>query len=261
MVLDDLEFALKILQQTENIQSLAIIINSPVLRLSFTDILRRFEMIRIAPRAKDLSLQLHGNVSRIGPTELDLLWTYWPEITKLHVDIRGNFSGTTFRPCQLPSLKELHIWTWQQLSIGLGSPIETLVISYLTSDVLETPPSMDLMKKMFAALSPTLLRLDVVVWGRTSSTSAMVFLLEQCPNIEWVNFRSRSVVNIPLLERAKCVSIVKALSRVPRLKYLGILDHIMPRDFQEFSAQCFDAAPNLELITFSDDTLPISRQR
>lgn len=62
------------------------------------------------------------------------------------------------------------------------------------------------MKGMLAALSPTLLRLDVTVWGRAGakSTPAMVFLLEECPNIECVNLYVRSPFNFLLLEGGMC---------------------------------------------------------
>lgn len=87
-------------------------------------------MVHVAPHAESLSIQLQYHTSPIGLAELDLLWTNRPELTKLHIDIPGDFTHITFRPCRLPSLKELHAWSWEQMLVGLGSPIETLTISY-----------------------------------------------------------------------------------------------------------------------------------
>jgi hypothetical protein len=211
MVLDDLEFALKTLQYMGNIECLVIFIDCSLPKVSFQHVMERFEMIPVAPLAKDLSLTLR-RISTMGPTDLDSLWINHPQLTTLRIDIRGIPDSVTFQPCRLPSLKQLRVWTWGQISVGLGSPIEKLTVSYFSLETSSNPQSMDSMRKMLTAMSPTLLRLDVDVWGPPeSSTSAMVFFLEQCPNLEYVKFRSQS--NTPLwrprsvpLSSAHCIS-------------------------------------------------------
>ena len=259
MVLDDLEFALKTLQYMGNIERLVIFIDCSLPKVPLQHVMKRFEIIPVALLAKHLSLTLR-RISTMGPTDLDSLWINHPQLTSLTIDIRGIPDSVIFQPCRLPSLKQLRVWTWGQISVGLGSPIEKLTISYFSLETSPNPRSMDSTRKMLTAMSPTLLQLHVEVWGPPeSSTSALVFFLEQCPNLECVEFHSQSNTPLEAIEFAQCTSIISALHQLPQLKYLGLLYLVEPGDFEEFSTRCFDVASNLHLIAFGHTVRPISR--